>query len=118
MSGGGSGKGPLPAAARNAISARAGCSIVLSARGMGQGPILEVAAIVDTYPSSSSIGRRRRPAPLASAGVRRQNGLMPAQDLPSWLPLSVASWLVPMGAYHCHGPWVEWPRHTGRPAGG
>lgn len=38
---------------------------------------------------------------------------MTAQDLPSWLPLSVAVWLVQMVAYHGIGLWFEYLDRTG-----
>ncbi|MDE2577611.1 MAG: sterol desaturase family protein [Hyphomicrobiales bacterium] len=39
---------------------------------------------------------------------------MTAHDLPAWLPLSVAVWLVQMVAYHGFGLWFEWLDRTGR----
>lgn len=38
---------------------------------------------------------------------------MTAQDLPNWLPLSVAVWLVQMLAYHGFGLWFEYLDRTG-----
>ena len=38
---------------------------------------------------------------------------MTAQDLPAWLPLSVAVWLAQMVAYHGFGLWFEWLDRTG-----
>jgi sterol desaturase/sphingolipid hydroxylase (fatty acid hydroxylase superfamily) len=39
---------------------------------------------------------------------------MTAQDLPSWLPLSVAIWFIQMIAYHGFGLWFEYLDRTGR----
>ena len=38
---------------------------------------------------------------------------MTAQDLPPWLPLSVAAWLVQMVAYHGIGLWFEYLDRSG-----
>lgn len=39
---------------------------------------------------------------------------MTTQNLPAWLPLSVAVWLVQMVAYHGIGLWFEWLDRAGR----
>jgi sterol desaturase/sphingolipid hydroxylase (fatty acid hydroxylase superfamily) len=56
---------------------------------------------------------RCRPVTLASIARWRQKTRMTAQDLPTWLPLSVAIWIVQMIAYHGFGLWFEYLDRTG-----